>query len=236
MGVRRRPSVDASWRSLDLEHLSAWQRLRREPVTAKTLLIAIMTPDRRTPEAYRARYVDVAAQMAAWADAIDPMTPTLWVGSTAVFGETQGICMESTQPSPDGWRGRLLLDAEQLLSARARSYVIRLSGLYDVGSTERLRDPDVRARIAPASVSNRIHRDDASEWLIAYARHVLAEQPMPECLHGVDQLPLTYANLFHWLDDPATPLQLATSGRIIQTEYRAMMPPLRYPTIREGLS
>ena len=59
---------------------------------------------------------------------------------------------------------------------------------------------------------------------------------MPHCLHGVDQLPLTYANLFQWLDDPTTTLRLAPSGRLIQTEFRAMMPPLRYPTIREGLS
>ena len=236
MGVRRRPSIDASWRSLYLESLAAWQILQREPVTAKTLLIGIMTPDRRTPEAYRARYVDVASRMVTWADAIDPVTPSLWVGSTAVFGETQGHCLESTLPSPDGWRGRLLLEAEQSLSARTHSHVIRFSGLYDASSRQRLQDPDMRARTTPESVSNRIHRDDASAWLIAYARAVLAEKPMPHCLHGVDQLPLTYANLFQWLDDPATTLRLAPSGRLIQTEFRAMMPPLRYPTIREGLS
>ena len=235
LGVRRRPSLDASWRSLDLEQPESWSALFDEPLSSNTLLVGIMTPDQRTQEAYQKRYVDVAQQIAVLADAIGPQMPTLWVGSTAVFGEHQGRCVESTRPEPESWRGKLLWEAECAFAQRSRSHVLRFSGLYDQGSAGRLRNPAMRAQIGLETVSNRMHREDAVQWLIAFARALLAEHPMPREIHGVDQLSVTYHALFQWLDDPTQPLLAATQGRRIATEYAELMPVLQYPTLREGL-
>lgn len=195
-----------------------------------------MTPDQRTPEAYRKRYVEVAQKMRDLSEATDPQMPILWVGSTAVFGEHQGCCGESTQPEPDSWRGELLWEAECAFAQHAQSHVLRFSGLYDQTSMTRLRSPALRAQVSLDAVSNRMHREDAAQWLIAFATALLSRQQMPRVLHGVDQLSVTYQSLFQWLDNPNQPLPAAAQGRRIVTEYADLMPTLWYPTLREGLS
>lgn len=236
LGVRRRPALDASWRALDLDTSEAWLTLADEPVQRGTLWVGIMTPDARTPEAYRQRYLSVAKRMVPLANRQGLDGPLLWVGSTAVFGAHQGICSERTVPEPDQWRGEILREAELAIFEASAPYLLRFTGLYDGSSRERLTDPGVRASLAADGVSNRMHREDATAWLIAYAQGLLRGQPMPRVIHGVDRLPLAYATIFRWLEDPTTPLVPASKGRRVTTDYSDYMPPHRYPSIREGLA
>ena len=78
----------------------------------------------------------------------------VFVSSSAVYGEHRGGWVdEDTPPAPQGFNGRILLEAEALLAARPESATaLRLAGLYGPGPADRsaaARGPGRRARRAP---------------------------------------------------------------------------------------
>ena len=94
--------------------------------------------------------------------------------STGVWGTDDGSVVNETTPAhPTREAGRVLLEAEALLDARAgdRGTALRFAGLYGPGRLPRLDDLKAGRPIAadPDSWLNLIHADDAARIVVAVA-------------------------------------------------------------------
>lgn len=239
LGVRRSPKPnDPTWMSTDLDTVAAWEQLAALPIHPDAVWVGIVTPDVRTPEAYRTRYLGVAERLRQLASLPGRQHPVVWVSSTAVFGDHQvGVLDESITPTPDNWRGEILREAERAIEQVAqRKTILRYTGLYASESLNRLADPVTRARLQPDTVSNRMHRDDAVSWLRFLVQAHRLGQSVPELVHGVDQCSATYADVFARIAGEVAELKSAKTGRMIDSCHRQLMPALRYPTLDQVLA
>jgi nucleoside-diphosphate-sugar epimerase len=232
LGVRRIPVPDDStFISLDLDVADAWEQLAQVPLAPNAVIIAIMTPDARTEDAYRQRYVGVSERLRQFVSAPGREHVVIWVSSTAVFGQHQsGVLDESVPAEPDHWRGYCLREAEQNIEQIQAATVIRLTGLYNAQSLIRLQDPGFREQLDSKVVSNRIHREDAVSWLNALACNYLQKIPVPSLIHGVDMGSARYQEIYDFVDGVSSAIKPATVGRIVNSRYRDRMPALQYPT------
>ena len=232
LGIRRNPvNYDLTWLSLDLEKPESWSQLADIPLTRQVVFVVILTPDERTKEAYRKRYLCVSKYLRQFVSVSHRQHRVIWVSSTVVFGQCQiGRLDESVAIESDHWRGHLLAKAEkQILRAEARTTVIRFSGLYDMQSLLRLKYAEMRSQIIPETISNRLHREDATSWLRELVIGYLNDKALPSLIHGVDEGSVPYRQLFESLDGQRSKLDHIFDGRVIATQYRHLMPELRYP-------
>ena len=127
-----------------------------------TRLIFLPAPGARDEAVYRGVFVDGLRNVLAALDA-SHLQRIVFVSSSAVYGEHRGGWVdEDTPPAPQGFNGRILLEAEALLAARPESATaLRLAGLYGPGRLqliERLRSGQAGAPVEPPHWANRIHR------------------------------------------------------------------------------
>jgi nucleoside-diphosphate-sugar epimerase len=215
------------------------------------VIVYAVAPADRSPEAYRAAYVDgVARVLRAAGDTANPFRGRLvLVSSTGVYGESEGAWVdEDTDPNPADETGRVLLEGERAArSFGGRGTVLRLGGIYGPG-----RDRTVR-RVASGEAGcpeaglfgNRIHRDDAA----GAARHLAALPDPGPTYVGVDSEPAELRAVYRWIADGldvADPCADAradigapagrrgtnkrcSNARLLQSGYT-----FRYPTFREG--
>ncbi len=195
---RHPPALDRSaihWLQGDLTRPETLRDLPRDI----TQLIYLPTPDRRDEAAYRAVFVDGLHHLL---DALDTasLRRVLLVSSSAVYGDHAGDWVdESTPPSPTGFNGRLLCEAEAWLAAQpVPSIILRLAGLYGPGRLQLLD----RLRAGRASVprkekhwANRIHIDDAA----AAMAHLLKLSDPLLLYVGADSTPLPLDVLYDHL-------------------------------------
>lgn len=239
LGVRRsQVKKDASFLSLDLDLPESWNRLAKLPLSQNVVIVAVVTPDARTEDAYRKRYVGISVRLRYFASLPGRGYRVVWVSSTAVFGQNQtGLLDESVLPMPDHWRGALVREAEDnIAEIQAKTTVLRLAGLYTAQSLNLLRDPEMRKKLNPESVSNRIHRDDAVNLLRRLVIDNHNYVATPDLVHGVDRGSTEYRQIFDRLDGTRSQIDSAEVGRIITTRYRAQMPALRHPTLDSVLT
>ncbi|MEM1080007.1 MAG: NAD-dependent epimerase/dehydratase family protein [Pseudomonadota bacterium] len=152
------------------------------------------TPDKRTPEAYRASYVDGLRNLL---DRIDTKR-LLMVSSTAVYGQDQGEWVDEQSPTdPSSFTGDMLLEAEHLAQRRG-GIVVRFSGIYGPGRTrliDHVQQGGVRCQRHPPIWTNRIHADDCARGL---AHLLLLESPESLYLASDDE-PSPRWDVYHWL-------------------------------------
>ena len=98
--------------------------------------MGIVTPDARTEDSYRRRYVGVSARLRYFASLPGRGHRVVWVSSTAVFGQKQtGLLDESVLPVPDHWRGILVKEAEDNISEiQAKTTILIRGTLYSAKS------------------------------------------------------------------------------------------------------
>lgn len=167
------------------------------------IVVVAMAAGTRSPEAYRAAYVDTLRNLL---DSLDEaqVTPRrfLMVSSTALYDVTDGRWVdENTPASATSGTAAVLLEAEQLLRSRNRSAVVlRLAGIYGPGR-ERL-ITQVRSGTATMSAgsryTNRIHRDDAAAAIV----HLLGREAPPAPLYlGADSAPVVGNDVLQFLAD-----------------------------------
>ena len=168
----------------------------RELPAGITQVVYAPTPGARDEGAYRAVFVDGLRHVCdALAD--EPPRRVLFVSSSAVYGEHGDAWVdEDTPPDPPGFNGRVLLEAERWLAARAvPSASLRLAGIYGPGRmqlVERLRAGQATAPRHPPHWSNRIHVDDAA----AAVAHLLGLPRIEPVYVGVDDTPLPMHELY----------------------------------------
>ena len=220
------------------------------PVPADTTAVVVaVAADSPTEAAYRTAYVDGLAHVL---DALerDGVTPhrVLFVSSTAVYGDAHGGWVdESTTPAPGGFSGRILLEAESLLTDRLRgtssaAVALRLGGIYGPGRTRLIDQVRTGSAIIPdvPRYTNRIHRDDAAGAIVQLC--LMENDPSPVYL-GVDDDPAELGDVLRFLaaelgvDAPPTGDAGDARGgnkRCSNALLRATGYPFRYPTFREG--
>ncbi|MCH8569985.1 NAD-dependent epimerase/dehydratase family protein [Nesterenkonia sp. AY15] len=139
----------------------------------------------------------------------------LLVSSTSVLGDASGRLDESAPLTPAGPTGEVLARTEQLLqkwrdagaesSARSRSGILRLSGIYGPGRDrliKQLRSGSVGEAAGQDAheawrISNRIHSDDAARAAV----ELLTSAAPPELVLGVDKLPVPLGVVHNWMAD-----------------------------------
>lgn len=156
------------------------------------------TPDARDEAAYRAIFVDGFRHLI---EALpEPPSRTLFVSSTAVYGEHAGDWVDENTPTdPPGFNGRVLLEAEAWLASQdIGGIALRLAGLYGPGRTQlldRLREGKVSVPRGRSVFANRIHVDDAA----AAIAHLLSLDAPASLYVGVDDTPLPVDELYDYL-------------------------------------
>ncbi|MCZ8394463.1 NAD-dependent epimerase/dehydratase family protein [Achromobacter ruhlandii] len=238
---RRPPADDASgirWLAGDISQPDSLPALP----AGITRVIHVATAGARDPAAYRAVFVDGLNHVL---DALDTrqVERIVFVSSSAVYGEHRGDWVdEDTPPAPQGFNGRILLEAEAALAARAIPHTtLRFAGLYGPGRLqliERLRTGMASAPLEPPHWANRIHIDDAAA---AIAHVALLPDALPVYI-GCDDTPLPlhelYADLARMIGAPAPGDGPAPKGvgskKLSNARLRASGLALQWPDSRAG--
>ncbi len=170
----------------------------------------------------------------------------IFVGSTSVYGQTDGSWVTEESPAlPDRETGRLLLEAEQI-SLAAGGSVARLSGIYGPGRSVLLRkflSGEAVLEEGGHRWINQIHRDDAAKALVR-----LGDPTLPAGLYNItDDTPATQREVYGWmaafLKKSLPPEGKAdrhrkrgwSSKRIANTTMRATGWSPAYPSYRDAL-
>ena len=211
-------------------------------------VVVTMTPDSMSDEGYRDSYVAGARSLSEALGRTQSAPQTvIWASSTGVYGQSDGEWVdESSATEPTSFRGRRLLEAEQVIRALPiNAAVVRFSGIYGPGRG-RLMERVRRGQLAPAHPpqwSNRIHADDAAAVVI----HLLSRARRGETLEKVylasDDEPTPLHEVHRWLaqqlgvrssEAAAEAGSGAANRRCRNRRLRDSGFEFRYPTFREG--
>ncbi|MEE2777067.1 MAG: NAD-dependent epimerase/dehydratase family protein [Acidobacteriota bacterium] len=216
----------------------------RLPFPFETIVYTVAA-DESTPEAYRRAYVEGPLRLLRRASREAIPTRFLFASSTSVYGEDAGSWVdETTQPYPAGFRGEILIEAEETIRHEtAQSACIRFGGIYGPGRThliEAARAASPSYDIETDRFTNRIHADDAARAL----DHLLHLEALESIYIGVDEEPARRSEVMAWLRQqldataPRSPEgNSAASGK--RCDSRALRESgfeFRFPTFREGYS
>lgn len=188
-------------------------------------------PDTGDEESYRSVYVDGATNLR---NALPAGTRVIFTSSTAVYGQDDGSVVDETSPTtPEGYRGRVLLEAEG-----QADIVLRLGGLYGprrARALELVRSGEGRS--SPGRYLNWIHRDDASGALV----HLMALERPERVYLGVDEEPVESECFYRWLAERtgsppprADAMRTGKNKRCSSARLRGSGYRFRYPTFRDG--
>jgi nucleoside-diphosphate-sugar epimerase len=170
-GLRRRPPAPSdclTWVVGDV--------LRAEALELPDNLSAVVyavSADSRSPERYRAAYVDgLASLLTALARRAGRLPRCLFVSSTAVWGQTDGAWVDEETPvAPgDACAEQLVAGEDTLARLAADGASLRAGGLYGAGrnyALERARSGMPLAAGAEQRWTNRIHLHDAARAILA---------------------------------------------------------------------
>lgn len=204
------------------------------------IVVFAPTPGAREEAAYRAVFVDGLRHLLAALPA--PPARLVFASSSAVHGEHGGAWIdEGTPVDPPAFNGRVLVEAERLVSSLPGGIVVRLAGLYGPGRTQlldRLRDGKAAVPHGQGIHANRIHVDDAAAALVHVA---LLDEPAPLYI-GVDDTPLPidvlYGHLARLVGGPVPPEGPAPAGvgnkRLSNARLRASGFACQWPDARQG--
>ena len=204
-------------------------------------------PNNPTPGDYRRTYVDGMKNLLESLSA-QGQNPSriIFTSSTAVYAQANGEWVdEESETKPTGYRGQVMLEAEQVLQQGPfPSVVVRLGGIYGPGRVYMLRKISKgRMPLPPKEhFTNRIHRADC----VGVLRHLMQlDDPAPLYL-GVDSEPVDKTELVTWLAEqlgapapkPAKPgaksKERAGSKRCRNDLLLASGYSFKFPTYREG--
>lgn len=181
---------------------------------------------------------------------LGPQPVVLFVSSTSVYHQNGGEWVdEDAATEPQGFSGRVMLEAEQLALTRASAAcVIRFGGIYGPGRSrfiERTRS-GVLPPAEPLMFSNRIHSEDCAAILCHLLRRHRDGDALAPIYLGVDGAPAPLRDIALWLArqlglDSASMHdgEVASRGgnkrcsnqRLLDSGYR-----LRYPNYKAGFT
>jgi nucleoside-diphosphate-sugar epimerase len=158
-------------------------------------------PERFDARAYRRVYLDGLGNLLG---ALRGAPRIVLASSTGVYHQRDGQWVDEESPAEGaGFSGRILLEAEALLRARAgeRGTIVRFGGIYGPGRERLLREvaAGVGCPREPVRYTNRIHRDDCAGVLDFLVRRLLQGAVVAPLHLGVDSAPAPIWEVRNWL-------------------------------------
>ena len=210
-------------------------------------LVYCAAANESTEAGYRAAYVEGLRHVLGWLREHGQMPRrVLFVSSTSVYGQQGGEWVDESSPvEPEGYSGRILLEAEQLLlTSEWPASVVRLSGIYGPGRAWLLNQVRQGCRVAtePPLYGNRIHADDAAGLLAFVLQADQRGQALEPLYIGVDDCPAPLHEVVAWLRDylgvtdwsAETSIRRAGSKRCRNSRARALGWVPHYADYRQG--
>ena len=217
------------------------------PVGPLDYLVYCAAANESSAAGYRAAYVEGLRHVLGWLREHGQMPRrVLFVSSTSVYGQQGGEWVDESSPvEPEGYSGRILLEAEQLLlTSEWPASVVRLSGIYGPGRAWLLNQVRQGCRLAtePPLYGNRIHADDAAGLLAFVLQADQRGQALEPLYIGVDDCPAPLHEVVAWLRDylgvtdwsAETSIRRAGSKRCRNSRARALGWVPRYADYRQG--
>ena len=209
------------------------------------VLVATLTPDGFTPEAYQRAYVDSAKTLArAMTLATSVPKLVIWVSSTSVYGHCNGDWVDEQSPTTAlSFSGKLLLEAEQQITALpCATVIVRFSGIYGPGRT-RMLDQIIAGKGRPAQPqqwSNRIYSEDCAGVLAHLVRAFDTGKELESLYIATDCAPVTQYDLRIWLAEQLEvelkdeiveqkAIRRCSNQRLLDSGYEFL-----YPSYKEG--
>lgn len=240
LGLRRRPQPEEGgirYAAVDLADAESVSRLRGRPDFVAYMPAAQASTEAAYEATYRRGLDNLVGHLAA--RGARPRR-FVFVSSTAVYGEEGGGWVDEDTPCrPEGFRGRIMLRAEERVLGLDGGRVARLSGIYGPGRTALIRRVMDGRPCRPDRYGNRIHRDDAARLVV----HLMTGGAHDRLLLGVDHAPVPECEVMGWiarrLGLPAPRHEADAGGsrgnkRCSNARLRALGFEFLYPTYREG--
>ena len=207
------------------------------------LLIYCVAVSGQTDAHYKAAYVDGLRNVLATQANNAALQHVFFVSSTRVYGQqTDAVLDENTPAMAADFGGERLLEGERLLNDLTCGHtVLRLSGIYGPGRLRMInlaKTPELWP--AQNSWTNRIHRDDAANFLVFLVQKVLHQTPIALCYIVTDSASVSQYEVLHWL---ATQLRIPFNPHVPAIEHgkrlsnQAMLMTgfaMQYPDYRAG--
>ena len=209
-------------------------------------IVVTLTADQMTDQGYADTYVTGAQslQLALEQSGASPGL-IIWVSSTGVYHQSSGEWVdESTAINPSSFRGKRLLEAEQVIQQlSANSVVVRFSGIYGPGRSRLVNQvrQGIIAAAAPEHWSNRIHSEDCA-GVLAHLLNRCGQGAVLEPLYlATDNEPVPAHKMQSWLAErlevePLESSETRQTGnrRCSNQQLRTSGYLFRYPTYKEG--
>jgi len=217
------------------------------PQRAPDYLVYCVAASQHDEAGYQSAYVDGLRHVLAWlAERDQHPRRLLFVSSSSVFAQKDGEWVDETAiTEPEGYSGRIMLDAERLaLASGIPASVVRLTGIYGPGREWLLSQVRQGYRVAeePPLYGNRIHAEDAAS-LLAYLLQADADGvALEDCYIGVDDDPAPLADVVGWLRGYLGVTEWSDEQRVRRTgskrcsnaRVRALGWVPEYPSYKEG--
>ncbi|MEN1729494.1 MAG: SDR family oxidoreductase [Pseudomonadota bacterium] len=234
--LRRSPAEPESAVVFHAADLTRRDTLKAVPTTFDAVIYQA-TPAERTPEAYRAIYLQGMENVLEHVNC----EQLIMVSSTAVYGQNDGQWVdEDSMTEPERFNGRILLDAEAL-ACQHGGQIVRFSGIYGPGRDmliRRLRSGQAKCAASVVQWTNRIHADDAARVLA----HVLEQRDLGPVICATDEAPSPRCEVLDWLaeqlDCPrperVNDTQAGAGKRVSNARLKASGFEFTYPDYRSG--
>lgn len=220
---------------------SAW------PTVAPDYLVYCVAASQHDEAGYRAAYVDGLRHVLGWlGEQGQQPRRLLFVSSSSVYAQKDGEWVDETSVTePEGYSGRLMLEAEQVaLNSAVPATIVRLTGIYGPGREWLLTQVRQGYRVTetPPLYGNRIHAEDAA-GLLAYLLQADSDgRALEDCYIGVDDAPAPLFEVVAWLREYLGVSQWSEQERVRRTgskrcrnaRARSLGWVPRYPSYREG--
>ena len=210
------------------------------------VVIATLTPEARTEEAYQKAYVDTATALASSINNAEYQPKiVIWISSTSVYGDSTNQWLDEESPvNPASFFARALKKAEDIMAAVSCDHtIVRFSGIYGPGRLALLSSvkSGVGRPAQPEQWSNRIHSDDCAGFLAHLVNRHLNGEKLEKLYVGTVCEPATQHDVRKWLAGKLNVIltketrssragpQRYTNKKVLQSGYQ-----FQYPTYREG--
>lgn len=166
------------------------------------ILIYCVAAKAQTDQSYNAHYVEGLRNTLDTQVENEALMHVFFVSSTRVYGQkTDAILDENTLAIPSDFGGERLLEAENLIKQlHCNATILRLSGIYGDGRLYMVNmSKDTSRWPQENNWSNRIHRDDAAQFIVFLCEKVLSKKLVADCYVVTDDMPTKQYEVLNWL-------------------------------------
>ncbi|CAI8964615.1 NAD(P)-dependent oxidoreductase [Pseudomonas donghuensis] len=217
------------------------------PVDAPDYLVYSVAASQHDEAGYQAAYVDGLRNVLGWlAERKQAPRRLLFVSSSSVYAQKDGEWIdESAAVEPEGYSGKVMLEAERLaLASGIPATIVRLTGIYGPGREWLLSQVRQGYRVTeePPLYGNRIHAEDAAGLVAFLLKADHRGEALDDCYIGVDDAPAPLFDVVAWLREYMGVTQWSEQERVRRTgskrcsnaRARALGWAPQYPSYKEG--